>query len=909
MIHYIFAAAFGALIGSQSKKSKKSYADGGLIVSWFDKDINYQSKRFDTKKMEDAKRFFYQKQSEYLKPTLTTYDNDVILDSTYAKGGIIWKKNIGFDGWSPTMESESAYENVGGYISENGNWLIHREGKFYERDWGDNFERRGYWLVYGKNEYGQVEDLKGHFETLSEAKKYVERWVEINPKDYAKGGKMFVPQGREILYQDENVALQHNKVSDHYSMINPETGRYMAKGGEVVPNYLKGKKTEVTKILLNGETEDSKLELMLYKDGDLDDINRAEYYTGDYIDLDRLNNQIHKLVKTHNLEEVYLKFPHDIYEFDQIILWTKDKMEKGGKTDDLGNPTEPKILEKMEIFIKNEIPKLDKGRFFTDGMQRKEAKKRFYQRFEYGAYNPKFSFDFAKGGEVKEWEKYVSENSSWFDYETRDSNNNEILLSTRENGSVGDEEAGQEDIDEAKNIVRKVIAKFPKTQYEIYEVDEWVNVTLMPNKTKEQLGKEKIERKQKKIKKETSKIIAKELNVTNEKALEIVEYHNFSYAKEYYEENKDSKPTYNNAFRVYFKYKGVSSIKFDSAKQVFDYISKDSFAEDVYYSSNPRQTVHISLYGFDSLIIDFDKDGRPIKPNGDRDWGSRGEVLSVSPFFEGNIENGKDFIQKLRKAISDFIITYKIYVLQDIEDFAKGGMTEHGLQLGDKIIGAGGNSINVVTKKGGQKKVDLSEGTRESFAKGGKTLPRPAKDFIAYVIDMDGNATLKYSKTFQGANRMMKNLMKKIQDVSTHGISKYDPFYGTRVGKMFFEPIKGFAKGGKMQGYNARGDEELGMTDGKESRFQQSKKDRRDEMKGENRSAGNKTYGSFEKGGKTNWIQEVVDSPDFRKGAFTKKAKERGLTPEKFMSKVLNNPNKYDERTRKQAQFMKNITD
>ena len=122
---------------------------------------------------------------------------------------------------------------------------------------------------------------------------------------------------------------------------------------------------------------------------------------------------------------------------------------------------------------------------------------------------------------------------------------------------------------------------------------------------------------------------------------------------------------------------------------------------------------------------------------------------------------------------------------------------------------------------------------------------------------MDGNATLKYSKTFQGANRMMKNLMKNTQDFSTHGVTKYDPFYGTRIGGYIsFEPIKGFAKGGK-----------------------------------------------------TNWVQEVVDSPDFRKGAFTKKAKERGLTPEKFMSKVLNNPNKYDERTRKQAQFMKNITD
>ena len=189
-----------------------------------------------------------------------------------------------------------------------------------------------------------------------------------------------------------------------------------------------------------------------------------------------------------------------------------------------------------------------------------------------------------------------------------------------------------------------------------------------------------------------------------------------------------------------------------------------------------------------------------------------------------------------------------------------------------------------------------------------KTLPKPAKDFIAYVTDMAGDTTLKYSKTFQGANRMMQNMLKKNQDVSTHGVSKYDPFYGTWIGKMFFEPIKGFAKGGQMQGYNARGDEELGMTDGKESRFQQSKKDRRDEMKGENRSAGNKTYGSFEKGGETDFIQQVVDSPDFRKGAFTKKAKSRDLTTQEFMKKVLKNPDKYDERTRKQAQFMKNIT-
>ena len=63
-------------------------------------------------------------------------------------------------------------------------------------------------------------------------------------------------------------------------------------------------------------------------------------------------------------------------------------------------------------------------------------------------------------------------------------------------------------------------------------------------------------------------------------------------------------------------------------------------------------------------------------------------------------------------------------------------------------------------------------------------------------------------------------------------------------------------------------------------------------------------------GGKTknkNWIQSVVDSPNFRKGAFTKKAKARGMKPEEFMKKVLSNPSQYDERTRRQAQFMKNI--
>ena len=45
----------------------------------------------------------------------------------YAKGGIVWKKIIGDEGWSSTMETQNAYENEGGYISENGNWKIYKK--------------------------------------------------------------------------------------------------------------------------------------------------------------------------------------------------------------------------------------------------------------------------------------------------------------------------------------------------------------------------------------------------------------------------------------------------------------------------------------------------------------------------------------------------------------------------------------------------------------------------------------------------------------------------------------------------------------------------------------------------------------------------------------------------------------
>jgi len=56
------------------------------------------------------------------------------------------------------------------------------------------------------------------------------------------------------------------------------------------------------------------------------------------------------------------------------------------------------------------------------------------------------------------------------------------------------------------------------------------------------------------------------------------------------------------------------------------------------------------------------------------------------------------------------------------------------------------------------------------------------------------------------------------------------------------------------------------------------------------------------------WIQEVVESPSFHKGAFTRQAKSHGMTTKEFMEEVLSNPDKYDSHTKHRAQFMKNIT-
>ncbi len=51
------------------------------------------------------------------------------------------------------------------------------------------------------------------------------------------------------------------------------------------------------------------------------------------------------------------------------------------------------------------------------------------------------------------------------------------------------------------------------------------------------------------------------------------------------------------------------------------------------------------------------------------------------------------------------------------------------------------------------------------------------------------------------------------------------------------------------------------------------------------------------------WIQGM----DMKEGAFTAKARSRGISPAQLQANVLSNPKKYDEKTVKQANLRKTL--
>ena len=75
---------------------------------------------------------------------------------------------------------------------------------------------------------------------------------------------------------------------------------------------------------------------------------------------------------------------------------------------------------------------------------------------------------------------------------------------------------------------------------------------------------------------------------------------------------------------------------------------------------------------------------------------------------------------------------------------------------------------------------------------------------------------------------------------------------------------------------------------------------------------GSVTYGGVQiapedlpEGGERKWIQAVVSK--MKEGSFTKQALRKHMTPEEFAVEVEKHPKKYALKTRRRAQFLKNI--
>ena len=52
---------------------------------------------------------------------------------------------------------------------------------------------------------------------------------------------------------------------------------------------------------------------------------------------------------------------------------------------------------------------------------------------------------------------------------------------------------------------------------------------------------------------------------------------------------------------------------------------------------------------------------------------------------------------------------------------------------------------------------------------------------------------------------------------------------------------------------------------------------------------------------KGDWIEKMIRSPDFHKGAFRREAERAGMSTRAFMKKVLDNPQDYSRKTHDRA--------
>tara|TARA_R110002124_G_scaffold211157_1_gene377476 strand:+ start:139 stop:444 length:306 start_codon:yes stop_codon:yes gene_type:complete len=73
--------------------------------------------------------------------------------------------------------------------------------------------------------------------------------------------------------------------------------------------------------------------------------------------------------------------------------------------------------------------------------------------------------------------KFIESTKTYMDLYDED-DTEEIMLTTRDNGNVGDETAGDADIKEAGRVQKLIKKKFPDLIVDIEEVDEWVHLNI-----------------------------------------------------------------------------------------------------------------------------------------------------------------------------------------------------------------------------------------------------------------------------------------------------------------------------------------------------------------------------------------------------------------------------------------------
>ena len=88
-------------------------------------------------------------------------------------------------------------------------------------------------------------------------------------------------------------------------------------------NFIKGKKIKLTNIFCEGETQNQDIRLQIWRENDLDDIIKPNYLSDEYLDLEKFNKQLNKLIKDKSIQKIELRHPCSEYEFSCMLIWEK----------------------------------------------------------------------------------------------------------------------------------------------------------------------------------------------------------------------------------------------------------------------------------------------------------------------------------------------------------------------------------------------------------------------------------------------------------------------------------------------------------------------------------------------------------------------------------------------------------